>query len=94
MYQAAERFKSSISKLYHMMWTQNWSCQMHHWIYETQQILLKWIKNDWLFENTLIILNSKSSIRTYYRTCKISLNNKKWMKMMSSSYRKEWKSLM
>ena len=94
MYQAAERFESSINKLHCMIWTQNWNCQMHCWIYEIQQISLKWIENDWLSEDTLMMLNSKSSVKIYCKVCKIFLNNKKWMKMMSSSCKKKWENLM
>ena len=93
MYQAAEKFESSISRLYHMMWTQDWSCQMHHWIHEIQQILLKWIKNDWLSEDTLMMLNNESSVKICHKTCKIFLNSKKWIKMMSSFYREKQESL-
>ena len=37
--------------------------------------------------------NNKFLMRIYCRMCKISLNNKKWMKMMSFSCRKKWKNL-
>ena len=41
-----------------------------------------------------MMLNNKSSMRIYCKMCKIFLNNKKWMKIVNSFYKKKWENLM